>query len=248
MISFHGRCEQIRNADRFTRLAASVYPHISTSKASEKISRQISYMDYSLPQNRSLSDLSFKYSTKLSHLRLGMSSGIELLKAVIRALKEERIGNCYEEARLTEIIAKINGQENVYPMKILVSRNRSGALVPIDHAVAVITDKKIEPKRTYLFKNNEAVILDPWLGITDFCAHFSEKLKNDFAKHFDMIPDNDFSMRFFAKTSKDMAEFKQNKKDCVFNPEVWFSLHSDGAATKEEIKELRREYPELILK
>ena len=171
-----------------------------------------------------------------------------MLKNVINILKNKRTGNCYETARLAEIIGKISGQENIYPMKIFVSKNKSGLLLPLDHVVAVISKKKIEPNKRYEFNGNEAIIIDPWLGVTDFCNNYLSKLKNDYAHLFMNMSDNEFSMRFLAKTSKNLAEFKQNKPEKVYNPTVKFLLHEDGAVKPEEISILNKEYPELLIK
>ena len=248
MISFKSRNPLITNTDRITRAANSVYPHVSQSKVAGSIEKQLLCMDNQALMTRRLQDLQIKNSVILNTLRFKMTSGMELLRNIIAALKNNHIGNCYEDARLAEIIAKINGQMNVYPMKIFLNRNRSGFDMKLEHVVSVLTDKTIEPNYKYVLKNKDAIILDPWLGITEFAGTYNEKLKNGYGHNFDYMPDSSFAMNMLAKTSKNLNDFKAKRKQECFNPLIKFFLHEDPAVTAEQAELLKNEYPELVLK
>ena len=247
MISFTGRNHILQNADRITRKVNSVYPHISESKQKDYISKIIEFCDFDSDISKKMMNLSLKNAVKLDALRFRMTSGIELFKSIIYALKDKHIGNCYESARLAEIIAKINGQDNVYSMKTYVARNRSGMEIKLEHVVSVITNQQIEAGKKYVFKDKDAVIIDPWFGITEFASKYVEKLKNDFMHHFMYMPNNDFVSGMISKQAKTPQEYKLLKKDKFFNPPIRFLLHEDDVLTKEQAKELRNDYPELIL-
>lgn len=247
MISFTGRNHILQNADRITRKVNSVYPHISESKQKDYISKIIEFCDFDSDISNKMMNLSLKNAVKLDALRFRMTSGMELFKNIIYALKDKHIGNCYEAARLGEIIAKINGQDNVYSMKTYVARNRSGMEIKLEHVVSVITNQQIEAGKKYVFKDKDAVIIDPWFGITEFASKYVEKLKNDFMHHFMYMPNNDFVSGIISKQAKTPQEYKLLKKDKFFNPPIRFLLHEDDVLAKEQAKELRNDYPELIL-
>jgi hypothetical protein len=133
-------------------------------------------------------------------------------------------------------------------MKIFISRNKSGAMLPLDHVVAVIPKDTPLPNYKYNFRNKDAVIIDPWLNVTEFAGKYSELLKNDYANLFGMLPDNEYNMILCAKTSKNVNEFKNNWKDKVFSPDIKFLLHEDGFVTGSDAKQLKEEYPGLVIK
>ena len=67
---------------------------------------------------------------------------------VVESLKKG-LGNCYEEAKLAELIAKINGQKNIYSAKLYAGKG-----LP-KHELAFITDEKVCADKFYKFKNKE---------------------------------------------------------------------------------------------
>ena len=115
MITFKGRCDAIKKSDRITRYVNSAYPHISESKTRELISRQLLYTDFGDKKNARLRDLALNFMLKMKALRYNYTSGTDLLKKIIRSLKDAKLGNCYEMAKITELTGKINGQKNIYP-------------------------------------------------------------------------------------------------------------------------------------
>jgi len=247
MITFKSRNQAIRQADRITRSVNSIYPHVSQSRTSVKIAEKLSFLDYASPCARKMQDLQNKYDCKITSLQLSLTSGLDLFRKIIDALKNKKIGNCYESARMAEIIGKINGQENIYPMRMFISRNNSGALMPMEHVVSVITDSEIEPNVKYRFKNNDALILDPWLGLTEFAGKYLERIKLEFKYMLPIMPDVDFSIYMSTRDAKDTKEYKNLKKTIKFKPDIRFELHYDDIVSKEDAEALRNECPELIL-
>lgn len=205
MITFTGRKNNIRNADIITRKAHSQYPHISESRINAAIS-QDKVKDLFWGQ------MSLEYALKFASERLNIELDEKNAhKHVIESLKKG-LGNCYEESKLAELIAKVNGQKNIYSGKIFAGKGLA------KHEVAFITDKKIEPDKLYKFKNKEAIILDPWLGITDFAGNYFKKIRTDFSKILGIRPNSkpkiqpDFSSKISARK---IAEYKKNNPELI---------------------------------
>ena len=116
MITFEGRNNAIIQADKIKRHVSSVYPHVSESKSKIAINKYLKQMNYDFnsDKSRKLLDLRLENSCKINTMRYVLSDGINSLRNIIYTLKNIKIGNCYEEARLAEIIGKINGQDNIY--------------------------------------------------------------------------------------------------------------------------------------
>jgi len=246
MISFKSRCEAIRKADRITRKVNSIYPHISESRNRINI-KHFQEKYYPLPICYKLSNLNLKNSNKLDSLRYRNGEGIDSFRNIIDMLKNNKIGNCYEESILAQIIGKINGIENIYPSKIFFNRNSSGHQVQLDHVVAIITDKPFNKGSYYNFKNKDAIVVDPWLNITDYVGDYICKLRTNFVNIFPNIPDMKYTINNLPKITKNIKEFNIERKK-IFKPDFSFKLHTDDLLSSEDTITLRKEYPELIIK
>ena len=115
MISFKSRNEQIRIADMITRKAHSQYPHISVRRNRSIIDR--SEVNRFLWGNMDLRD-SLKLALHRTNIEIDEKNSY---KHIINCL-QNRSGNCFEESKLAELIAKINDQKNVYVGKIFAGK------------------------------------------------------------------------------------------------------------------------------
>ena len=247
MINFKGRNCAIQQADRITRSVHSIYPHVSESMTRINIENYILKHSENQKQNYMLSGLKLKNSIKIDTLRFRGGFGLEQFKIIIENLKKHRFGNCYEESVLAQIIGKINGQKNIYPASIYYTKNSSGMNIEFDHAVAIITDKPFEKNYKYEFKNKDAIVIDPWIGITQFAGEYFKSLRTQFNKLFtNKISDNDYLFKHIAQTSNNIKEFNLKRKEC-FKPKFYFKLHDDEILSQNDAEELKKEYPELIL-
>lgn len=206
MITFTSRHNEIRKADLITRKAHSVYPHISESRVSAIISQD-------KVKELFWGQMSLEYALKFAGERLKMECDEKNLYAhVIEALKNG-LGNCAEEAKLAELIGKINGIKNIYFGSIFAGKGFA------KHDVAFITNENIEPNKKYKFKNKDALIIDPWLGITEFAGNYFKIIKTNFAK---------------------LLEIRGNSKPYI-KPDFTCKL------TEEKVKNYKKMYPELII-
>lgn len=210
MITFQGRQQALKNADMIGRKVSGTYPHISGSKLC------LRYCDAHHIQKNSLQPLPKfiekvvvtinKYRSKINHSRYYYS-------AMVNEVKKKKVGNCFEDAMLAELIGHINGQDNIHIGNLFVKKQRVKKTKALDHAVAFITDKNINNNNEYKFKNKEAIIIDPWLNIVDFAGNYFTKLKNQYRNCFDNLPNQDFLEYLVSQDSKNVKEFRQNKKN-----------------------------------
>jgi len=246
MISFKSRNQAIRQADRITRFTNSVYPHVSESKIKKSVEHQqaIKYPDDICYK---LGNFKLKKSMELDNLRYKHGQGIDLFRDIINMLKQHKIGNCYESAVIAQIIGKINGINNIYPSKIFFNKNKSGYQTQLDHVVAIITDKPFKPEGYYNFRNKDAIIVDPWLGVTEYVGDYINKLRTNFVNIFPAIPDSKISFKILKNITNTLEEFKKERK-YVFKPDFSFKLHTDELLSLQDAESLKKEFPELIIK
>lgn len=174
MITFESRHKAVRNADIITRKAHNEYPHISTSKLDNMLGDD-------MVKEIFWGNMNFQYQLKLVKERLRYEDEEKNLHSlIIESMKNKRLGNCYEEAKVAEAIGKLNGQSNIYSAKIFYNKK------PF-HEIAFVTDKEIKPNKKYKFKGKEAVIIDPWLSTTSFAGEYFTNLKNTYKNLFPEI-------------------------------------------------------------
>ena len=210
MITFKGNKELLKSAKLLETNSRNLYPHMSTSR----IRQIIGFEKENDP--KFFTEMKKDYSTARNMIRI---SG-DYYSALVYSLQFGRIGNCTEDSMLTELLGKINGQKNIYTGSLGIEKEgKKGAL---NHVVAFVTDK---PDEEQFFKNKEAVIIDPWLGITDFADNYFTKLKTIFRKTFmyeknkryATLPNNNFTIEIIRSISKTTKEFKANKKELLFS-------------------------------
>ena len=207
MISFRSRNEHIRMADIITRKAHSQYPHISVSRNHYLINK--SEVNRFFWKNMDMRD-----SLKLASHRMNIEMDEKnSYKHIINCL-QNKLGNCSEESKLAELIAKINGQKNIYVGKIFAGKGFE------KHEVAFITNKKIEPNKKYSFKSKEALVIDPWLGVTEYAGNYFKLIKTKFG---------------------DLLDIRGNSK-----PKI--KADFSGKLSTKKINELKNKYPELMIK
>ena len=206
MITFTSRHNEIRKADLITRKAHTIYPHISESRVSAIISQD-------KVKELFWGQMSMEYALRFAGERLKMECNEKNLYTLVIETLKNGLGNCAEEAKLAELIGKINGIKNIYSGSIFAGKGFA------KHDVAFITNEEIKPNKKYKFKNKEALIIDPWLGITDFAGNYFKIIKTNFAK---------------------LLEIRGNSKPCI-KPDFTCKL------TEEKVKNYRKMYPELII-
>lgn len=244
MITFQGNRQILKSAQILESKARNTYPHISTSR----IRKQIGY-DSPDP------DFFIKLKKNFKNTRQKMCESEDLYTSVIYALSRGKIGNCTEDAFFTEIIGKINGQNNIYTANIGLSENYENTQY-LNHVVAFITNKPVKSRKNFFCKNREAIIIDPWLGVTDFAGSYFAKLKSVYRKVFMQEINNDYAIfsndnitnELLRTESRTPQEFKTKRKN--FSPNITLSLipYIDKSLNDEKIETLKKTFPELTIK
>ena len=239
MITFTGRQEVLKPAQILERNARNIYPHISTSRIK-------THLDLDKPRP----EFYIRLARELKLIRHMIMESGDFYSALIFGLQEGKLGNCTEDAIFTQLLGRINGQDNIYAGGIFIKDNL-GKLKKLDHAVAFITNKNVQNNNEYLFKNKEAIIIDPWLNITDFASSYFAKIKTIFRNHFKALPNNNLGMELAKSESKTPKEHKQYMKD--YGAHINFSIvpfidENTNENSIKELKELKKLFPKFTIK
>ena len=244
MITFQGNKQILKSAQLLESSSRNLYPHMSTSR----IRKIIGYEDKRDPK------FFFKMKNEYSSARKMIKESGDIYAALVYSLQFGRIGNCTEDAMFTELLGKVNGQKNIYTGYLgLTKEDKSGAL---DHVVAFITDKPIISGEKEFFKNKDAIIIDPWLGLTDYAGSYFAKLKTIYRKTFMHKNDKRFVtfsndnviMEFLKSMSKTTQEFKANKKSYCPTTNISITPFIDDSFNTAKVEAIKETFPELVLK
>ena len=176
--SFQKRCPQIRDAQRVCHIINGSYAHVSDTRIRPAL--------YNLMVKDNVSDgFKSKYLVRfkmfIEHMKevrdtfQGSVKGLLPDKSrpmkIFQQLKLYHMGNCYENAIAAEAILKLNGVPNACCAVL-----KRGNTV-IDHIVCVFNrdGSKFDGK----IINNHTIIVDPWLGKTDFANKMFKFYDND---------------------------------------------------------------------
>jgi hypothetical protein len=188
MITFRSRNQDIRTMDKITRAAHGTYPHISPTRVYNTL-EESGHLD------TAKYNICYKYQNVIMQNRQNMNYYEDNLnQKAIELIRNLKVGNCFEDSCLAQTIAQINGQNNVYlgVLGFYTSRHEQNEkpafndITDLDHCVAFLTDKDVEIEVGYPYKNKEAIICDPWLGITDYAGNYFKKFQSLVGKMFNI--------------------------------------------------------------
>lgn len=246
MITFQSRQKAIQSAEIIERKAHNIYPHISSSKLKKRYLKSHNISEYS--PNTHLPDFYLNIRKSLKEFRAELRNSQSYFADLIYGLQDRKVGNCFEDACLAELIGKINGQDNIFVGNIFVNKGNFDGKKKIDHSVAFITNKNIKSGEEYTFKNKEALIIDPWLGITDFAGNYFTKLKHHYKKFFNNLPEQDFFEYIISSEAKNSKEFRDEQKACCNPFEFRIELAYDAKLSESKQSLYKSFFPELVIK
>ena len=245
MITFKSRQLPIQYAEIIERRAHNVYPHVSSSK----LNTRCKYVYTNQICTENIFDILYiKTTAKLRELRSKLRKTNTFYADLIYGLQDQKVGNCFEEACLAEFIGKLNGQKNIYVGDIYAGKENAENKRKIDHTVAFITNKKIKPGKEYYFKNKDAVIIDPWLGITDYADEYFLQLKNYFRNFFEELPGQDLSEYLTGTDSKNAKKFREGRKNSCQRIKFNIKLAHNLDLSKNKKSLFKLFFPELVIK
>lgn len=176
--SFQARCPHIREAQNVCHIISANYPHVSDTRIRPAF--------YNLMEKDYVSE-KFKvkyilwlrrFADKMQEVRdmfqqsLGgvMPAKPRPMK-IFQQFKIYNMGNCHENALAAEAILKLNGTQNACCVNL-----KQGS-TPIDHVVCVFN--RDGSKFDGVVKNNQTIIVDPWLGKADFANNMFKFYENN---------------------------------------------------------------------
>jgi len=212
--AFTGRCVQVRDAQWVCHTISSTLPHVSTTKI------DVMYFDVTKKQLvrpdlvRKLTTWRHYIINKLNDLREEYFqyklSANSIANGVINQLKEERMGNCHENANVAEVILKMNGIENSGCVTLKTDTNN------IDHVVCVFN---ADNSPISINPGKKTIIIDPWLGEADFASNMFLRYKNLYHQYFKLFGHDKFgfnSLNSFKLKPADIAELREEYPQFVF--------------------------------
>ena len=244
MINIQGNKEILKSAKILESRARNTYQHMSTYRIRK-------LLGYDVPDPDFFVNMKKEYSSARKMIR---QSG-DYYAALILSLREGKIGNCTEDAMLTELLGKINGQTNIYTGNIELTRNGKN-VGHLNHVISFITDKNIKNNETYFFKNKEAIVIDPWLGVTDFVGNYFNKLKSIYRKtfmqekdkRFATFPNDELALALLRAETKTPKEFKSKKKEYFPITSLSIIPFVHNVLNAEKLTAIKESFPELVIK
>jgi len=244
MITFQANQQTLKSAKLLESRARNTYPHLSTSKIRSQIG-------YDKPAPAFLCRLNKYYKNLRNMIR---ESG-NYYNAIVYTLSLGKIGNCAEDSMFTELIGRINGQENIYTGCLGIKRDDE-PVKHLDHVVAFVTNKKIKEGQEYFFKNKDAIIIDPWLNTSNFVSDYFTKLKTVYRERFMNRKDSRFATftndklatEILREETKTPQEFKEKRKEYFPHTTLCLIPFVDKSLNDETIECIKENFPELLIK
>ena len=225
--NFNARNPMVRKADQISRRVSSEFPAISSSKVIARCKRGDKLALKNNPnakeKYKQFLKLDGEYFYKLcKQVRepFNKITGIvEEGKFLKQAIKEHKVANCAELVRLTEIACAVNGIKS-RPVEFTLSDKSGSYLGPIDHIALAIPLKDRPIDIIELGKLKNVIIIDPWFGIADYAPNLALAYENEFPEFLDLEEHN----------------------------KVWVNPYTRNSIPQENFAELKKEFPELIVK
>ena len=201
--TFTARCPEIRDLDWAARTAVK-YEHISPTNIRRRITdlainngllaegQTLHYLRNIRPTTPKRQKISGMYNMykrlieKITFVRQGWQTEpmpeAKVIKNVINQFKNDKYGNCGEEAFLAGCIAKLNYVKNVYTANLATKDKK------LNHVVCVVNRDGSEFDGTV--KPFNTIIVDPWYKKTEFATKLLEEYKTSL-KNFLLLEDEE---------------------------------------------------------
>lgn len=233
-ISFTARNPQIRDAQWVCQTVNSNFGHISTTKIRPKIEHLINLnpdlFDKYL-QNCNIRKLNrnkfnkkdknlfkiFNWHNNLIHKlkqtrqtwQSDSKNNYRKLDCVFMQLKLDKLGNCGEDALVSEAILKMNGK-NAFCAQLKVDG------IDFDHSVCVLNPKDKNHNDKI---HKKSIIIDSWLGIADYAENIFLKYKNLYKDYFYFKSNSDIQLCSFSScnlTPRNIEQLKSEYPELVY--------------------------------
>lgn len=123
-----------------------------------------------------------------------------------------KLGNCYEDAKLVELVLKMNNIKNACCGILCNGKKR------LDHAVCLVNPTgKIFDENNKL--NKKTIIIDSWAGKTDYADNMITYYKNTFGRFLPIEENADIKVQYFDQlflSQNDINEFREKYPNLVY--------------------------------
>lgn len=207
--TFTAKNQLVRDADWVMRKARYEFPHISTTRIlhcgfGNKLNLYKNFYGYILDKSG--------YIKTLRDLRHLANSNFKFIKIVLSNIKDDCVGNCYEEATLAELILRMNGIKNCVRAEIYTNNGKKS----LDHCVLLI-DKH---PNTPIYDPHKVVIIDPWIGVADWADKIFSIYKNQYFNYFRVKHDGLFQLKLknnLKLTNEEIEFFKKKYPQLLYH-------------------------------
>lgn len=219
--SFKSRCPQIRDANWVCRTINHNLPHISATKHQARIlnylkhNRDIIKYDktprnllevYDILENVQIND-NYKLEKKMAdgvknylknfaqkRFEISTNTKSNELDIILHSLENAKLGNCYENSIISELILKLNNINNACCASLYKGLQRMGenSWKDLDHAVCIFNrdGSNFTGEIT-----KDTIIIDSWLGKADFAKNMENFYRNEFSQYFNLNFDEVFKYK-----------------------------------------------------
>lgn len=186
--NFKSRNLDIRQADKICRMVNREFPSISPSMVVSKASVNLNVKGFYLGKR-----LQKNLENNIRNIQWKLRGyGVEYYKTVLDAIKENKLANCVEKARIANLIAQVSGYKS--RIASLIAQKKGGVPEDIDHAVVVLTNSKTIFDKIDDLKR--IIVIDPWLGIADYGSNIALRYKNQYSKILDISKDSKIYLNY----------------------------------------------------
>lgn len=131
----------------------------------------------------------------------------------LNLVEQFKVGNCYEDSTITEMILNLNGIKNTCTGKLMCENK------DLDHAVCLVnTSEEIFDKNKKL--NKKTIIIDSWLGKTDYANNMLLYYKHACSHLFDINDESKITVKFLDKhyfSDPDINYLREMYPDLLYN-------------------------------
>lgn len=227
-INFTARCKQIKEAQNVCHKVVVNFPHLSSTKLaplSDKFENR-----YPLLYDKFISAnpaggrfaigktneerMVFAVFKSIRRLicninscrldRIGIEDDFSKIYAILSQLKYNKIGNCAEDAQISELILRLGGKKNVYTASLNIGDHK------VDHLICFFNKdgSKFDGK---IGKNT--ILVDSWLGDADFADNMLLKYKSIYKDFLFMPKNGKISFRNIKSLNLSDKELQSLKQD-----------------------------------
>lgn len=210
-VYFTARSPKIVEAEKFCRLVGAEFPAVSSTKYTEfKFAKAEDRFQHVIDNITEKDKKCIRDPLDKARSKSGYK---EAIMTLIEAVKEHKIANCADFAKLCSAICHMNGVEVIQPELHLVTKDGRLTNKIVDHAVLMIKPAKMKFIEK-MSKLKDVIIIDPWLNFADFAPNVERRFKGEYSKFFGISEDMDIAlspytpqgMRFDADTINTLRE------------------------------------------